>query len=241
MTVGEVAGYFVGEFVADAAGVPASALDGLLTVVPMDGYRRGATFDDLGLPFVPPSPNMPNALTALVYPGMGLFEGVLNFTEGRGTALPFVQVGAPWAGRAVAERAAELAGGACYARFRPSFFSPVADRCAKMACTGVQLYPNTAALPLRSVDPAFDPIRVALALLAAFYDTASPPGSFAWRVDGIGMAGGGIPWIDRLLGSARVREAFDAGVAVAKLPAIWQAELDTFLKVRGAYLLYQRT
>ena len=125
----------------------------------------------------------------------------------------------------------------------------MAQRCSNPAdwawpsgtCTRLLISPNTAALPLRSVDPAFDPIRVALALLAAFYDTASPPGSFAWRVDGIGMAGGGIPWIDRLLGSARVREAFDAGVAVAKLPAIWQAELDTFLKVRGAYLLYQRT
>ena len=240
MTVGEVARYFVGEFVGDAAGVPPSALDGMLTVVPMNAYRRSASFNDLGLPFVPPSPNMPNALTALIYPGMGLFEGVANATEGRGTTLPFVQVGAPWAGRDVAERAATLAGTTSYARFRLSFFAPVADRCAGVSCAGVHVYPDTSSLPLGMLDPSFDPIRIALALLASFMTTADPASSFGWRFDGIGVAtGGGIAWVDRLLGTSRIREALDRDPSsVASLPRLWSAERDAFLGVRARYLLY---
>lgn len=66
-----------------------------LTVMPVQGWSRNLFFDDLAVPFVPPSPGIPDFETALVYPGMGLLEGI-NVSEGRGTNSPFKICGAPW-------------------------------------------------------------------------------------------------------------------------------------------------
>ncbi len=66
-----------------------------LTVVKMDGWKRSMFFDDTGLPWIPPSPNIPDLETAMIYPGMCLYEAT-NVSEGRGTNKPFKQIGAPW-------------------------------------------------------------------------------------------------------------------------------------------------
>ncbi|SVA63382.1 uncharacterized protein METZ01_LOCUS116236, partial [marine metagenome] len=66
-----------------------------LIVVTMDGWKRSMFFDDTGLPWVPPSPNIPDLETAIIYPGMCLYEAT-NVSEGRGTNNPFKQIGAPW-------------------------------------------------------------------------------------------------------------------------------------------------
>ena len=74
-----------------------------LQVIAMRGWQRGLWFDQTGLQWVPPSPNMPRASTAIAYPGMCLLEGT-NLSLGRGTALPFELAGAPWVdGEALAE------------------------------------------------------------------------------------------------------------------------------------------
>ena len=65
-----------------------------LHVVNMEGWTRDQRYEDTGLPWVMPSPNMPSPLTALVYPGTGLVEGT-NLSEGRGTTRPFELVGPP--------------------------------------------------------------------------------------------------------------------------------------------------
>lgn len=70
-------------------------LDGELEVVPCEGWKRGMYFDETGLPWVMPSPNMPTLDTALVYPGQCLLEGT-NLSEGRGTTHPFQLCGAPF-------------------------------------------------------------------------------------------------------------------------------------------------
>ena len=66
-----------------------------ITIVKMDGWKRSMFFDDTGLPWVAPSPNIPDLETAIIYPGMCLIEAT-NISEGRGTERPFKQIGAPW-------------------------------------------------------------------------------------------------------------------------------------------------
>ena len=66
-----------------------------LTVVKMDGWKRSMFFDDTGLPWIPPTPNIPDLETAMIYPGMCLYEAT-NVSEGKGTNKPFKQIGAPW-------------------------------------------------------------------------------------------------------------------------------------------------
>ena len=72
-----------------------SPLPKKVTIVKMDGWRRSMFFDETDLPWIPPSPNIPNLETAIIYPGMCLFEAT-NLSEGRGTYKPFLQIGAPW-------------------------------------------------------------------------------------------------------------------------------------------------
>ena len=89
MTVGELALLFnSGYFLAHRIGAH-------VQVIPMKGWSRSLWYDQTGLPWIPPSPNMPTCDTASVYPGTGLFEGT-NISEGRGTERPFEVVGAPW-------------------------------------------------------------------------------------------------------------------------------------------------
>jgi len=90
MTVGELARLFNAHFVPGDNAVSGRAVE--LTVVPMAGWRRGMTWAQSGLPWVPPSPNMPTPATALAYVGTCLLEGT-NCSEGRGTTLPFELIG----------------------------------------------------------------------------------------------------------------------------------------------------
>ena len=89
MTVGEIAELFNNE----TYGGFSLGID--LTVIPMTGYKRDMWYDDTGVPWIVPSPNMPTLETAVIYPGMCLMEGT-NLSEGRGTDTPFLTIGAPY-------------------------------------------------------------------------------------------------------------------------------------------------
>ncbi len=128
MTIAELARFFN-----EACGIGAD-----LTVVPMENWSRRMYYDDTGLPWVMPSPNMPTLDTAVVYPGAVLFEGT-NLSEGRGTTRPFELIGAPWVdAEALAARLAayELPG----VHFRPVVFEPTFQKHAKQACGGCQIH-----------------------------------------------------------------------------------------------------
>ncbi|MBW5485876.1 exo-beta-N-acetylmuramidase NamZ family protein [Streptomyces bambusae] len=207
MTAAELARLFNGEFLAAA---PAR-----LHTVRMAGWRREAFFRETGLPWVPPSPNMPTPETALAYAGTCLFEGT-NLSEGRGTATPFEVVGAPGADRRWAEAAAALDLPGVW--LREAYFTPTFSKHAGKACGGVRLLVH---------DPAaFDPVRTGIGLLVTARRSWS---GFAWRAD---------RWIDRLTGSDRVRTLVDAGAGVAEVAADWTAGLARFAAVREKYLLY---
>jgi len=141
-------------------------LHATLTVVPAAGWRRSLYFDATGLPWVKPSPNMPDLESAMHYPGTCLFEGT-NLSVGRGTALAFQIVGAPWLDTAaVLERLRE--GGRGKGEGLPGVevsgmtFTPRAPTDGKY--DGIELR----GIRLRVTDRRrYDPTKAAVALLAA--------------------------------------------------------------------------
>ena len=187
-----------------------------LTVVRMDHWERPHWFADTGLVWVPPSPNIPAAMTALIYAGMCLVEGT-NLSEGRGTTTPFEIAGAPWVDgpRAVeAMNRLELPGVA----FRHTRFRPSASKFSGQACEGIQLH---VLHPRR-----FQPLRTALSLIAHFRRTHS--GHFQWAER----------HFDRLAGSEEVRSGIDRDQPVEEMLEGWAEELAIFEKERRNFYLY---
>jgi uncharacterized protein YbbC (DUF1343 family) len=221
MTVGELATLFNEEFVpSDAGGRKAE-----LTVVPMRGWRRGMYYDETGLPWVMPSPNMPTPDTALVYYGTCLFEGT-NLSEGRGTTRPFELVTAPYIDYQWADTLdLELASlGLPGTRFREEYVDPSFDKYANTVCGGLQCYITDRG--------AFDAITTAVAMLV----TAKRlyPGSFGWQYPGRDPL-----WVDKLSGSSWIRTSVDSGKSTQEIVAGWQQDLAAFARLREHYLLYR--
>ncbi|NUT90945.1 MAG: DUF1343 domain-containing protein [Saccharothrix sp.] len=209
MTVGELAAFFNGEFLPSDGGRVS------LRTVWVKGWKRDSL--DTGLPWVPPSPNMPTRDTALVYPGTCLFEGTV-LSEGRGTTRPFETVGAPGIDWRWAEdlNALDLPG----VRFRESHFTPTFNKFVGKACGGVALHVTSPG--------EFDAIRAAVAMIVTA--KARYPQVFAWRPDS---------WIDKLTGSDRLRRMVDAGAGTDEVVGAWSAELAEFTRVRRPYLHYR--
>ncbi|MFD8155593.1 exo-beta-N-acetylmuramidase NamZ domain-containing protein [Streptomyces sp. NPDC059720] len=207
MTVAELTRLFNGEFLTEP--VP-------LETVTMSGWDRSDFYDASGLPWVPPSPNMPTPDTALVYSGTCLFEGT-NLSEGRGTTRPFELLGAEGVDRHWAGAANEL--GLPGVRFREAWFQPTFSKFQGRTVGGVQVHVHDRA--------AFDPVRTGIGLLVTAKRVWS---GFAWRSDN---------WIDKLTGSTRVRTMIDAGAGTDEVVAGWQADLAAFRRVRRSYLLYR--
>jgi uncharacterized protein YbbC (DUF1343 family) len=215
LTVGEMARFFNAEH----------RLGADLTVIAMQGWQRDMWFDQTGLPWLPTSPAMPHLSTAIVYPGACLIEGTV-VSEARGTSLPFEQLGAPWidAQRLARElNALPIPGLHC----RPTSFEPVAGKHAGQQCFGVQLHVTER--------QALQPVRMGLQLVATIKRLY--PAEFAWwqypRADGSTLF-----TIDRLIGSAAVRTALDAGVPAPAIIGGWQATEQAFRERRREYLLY---
>ncbi|MFI6492602.1 exo-beta-N-acetylmuramidase NamZ domain-containing protein [Streptomyces sp. NPDC050564] len=206
MTVAELARLFNEEFLAAPV-----ALDTVL----MSGWKRSDFYDASGLPWVPPSPNMPTADTALVYSGTCLFEGT-NLSEGRGTTRPFELLGADGIDGRWALEAGRL--GLPGVHFREAYFAPTFSKFQGKTIGGVQIHVHDRA--------AYDPVRTGIALLVTAKKVWS---GFTWRSDN---------WIDKLTGSTLVRTMIDAGATVDEIVAAWQDELKAFQRVRKDYLLY---
>lgn len=109
-----------------------------LTVVPVRGWKRRMYWDEAGLPWVNPSPNIPSVDAALLYVGTCLFEGT-NLSEGRGTTKPFEVIGAPWMDAEILAERMNAKGlpGVC---FRPTYFEPCFSKHKGAVCRGVQLH-----------------------------------------------------------------------------------------------------
>lgn len=208
MTLGELARYYQGEF----------GIGGELHVTPVDGWRRDVSFAETRLPWIQPSPNMPDVESATHYPGTCLFEGTV-LSVARGTAAPFQQIGAPWLdGEALAETMNGY--GLSGVRFEPVKFVPDAPSDGKF--DGVEV----SGVRLVATSSEYDPIHAAVALLVETHR----------------MSGTQWGWLqahfDRLAGTDLLRQAIDAGAAVDEILSGWRQELEAFMRVREQYLIY---
>ena len=192
-----------------------------LKVAWMDGYRRGMWFDDfLHLPWVPPSPNMPTLTTAVLYPGLCLFEGT-NMSEGRGTTKPFEYIGAPWCnGERWAEtlNALRLPG----VLFRPVVFTPAPaaenTKHAKQTCRGVAIHITDR--------ERFRPVETAIHMLSTL--ATEYRDQFEFRPT----------HFDRLAGNNWLRNALLDGESFDKIQARWAEELQRWRENTTQYHAY---
>ncbi len=209
MTAGELARMYVGEF----------GIDVDLTVVPVDAWRRDMTFEDTGLPWVAPSPNMPDQESALAYPGTCLFEGT-PISVGRGTERAFQWIGAPWLdGPALADalNSYALAG----VNFEAVTFTPTNAGDRKFEgeeIPGVLIVPS-------STD--YDASRAAVAMLVETYRMSGD--NWFWRER----------HFDRLAGTDALRLGIIAGRGLDELTSHWDVQMAAFEELRTPYLIYR--
>lgn len=193
-----------------------------LEVVTMQGWKRDMFWRDTNLPWVAPSPNMPTADTALVYPGGCLLEGT-NLSEGRGTTRPFEWFGAPFVdGQALAR---EFTAPGCH--LRPMTFSPTFHKHARTVSGGVQVHVTDAA--------KFRSYELYLRLIAAMHHQA--PATFAWRTEEYEYVKD-RPAIDLLTGDATYRETVDTGASLEGFLTKEHEGARAFAEARTPYLLY---
>lgn len=204
MTVGELARLFNTEL----------RLGADLTVIPIEGWKRGDTFDRTGLVWQNPSPNLRSLTEALLYPGIALLEAT-NVSVGRGTDKPFERVGAPWI-EGVKLATALTDAGLPGAHFTATTFTPTSSTFAGKACSGVEIRIDDRA--------AFDPIRAGLSLARALITLY--PGDF--QPKGVLL----------LLGNQAAFDALVRGDPVEKIIAAWSPDLAAFAAVRARHLLY---
>lgn len=217
MTIGELARLFNAEFVPASVGTSAD-----LTVVEMRGWHGGMYFDDTGLPWVAPSPNMPTVDTALLYPGTCLFEATA-LSEGRGTTQPFQLLGAPEIdhGWEEALNAQNIPG----VRFREGYFNPTFSKWAGEVCGGVEIQITDR--------ETFDPVRTGLSMIITQRQVFE---QYGWR----SQDGPTSYWLDKLTGNQAVRLAIEAGADIDEVSAIWTDELAEFAELRRSHLIYKR-
>ena len=210
MTVGELAQFFRAEL----------DLELPLEVVPIRGWRRSMWYDQTGLPWVPPSPNMPTLETATLYPGTCLIEGT-NLSEGRGTTKPFEWIGVPWLN---ADKWAETLNNLDLpgVRFRPLHFTPTFSKYADEPCHGVQVHVTNR--------DELKPIEVALHLIATA--RCDSPDRFEFRQNR------GRYLFDLLAGTDGLRLRLMDGESPAEIVHRWEAEVEAFATQRRPYLLY---
>lgn len=191
-----------------------------LTVIPMSGWRRDMRFEETGLAWLAPSPNMPGIESARHYPGTCLFEGT-NLSVGRGTAEPFRQIGAPWLdGETLASRL--TARGLPGVRIEPVTFTPATPGDAKhdgVLVRGIRLTVTDVAL--------YDPAATAVAALVEI---------FAMHADQLTFRAAAF---DRLAGTDQLRLSVLRGESAPAIAGSWTTGRDQFLLERARVLLYE--
>jgi uncharacterized protein YbbC (DUF1343 family) len=216
MTMGEIGLYFKDAFFNKLS----------FDIIAMQGWKRDMWYNNTGLPWVLPSPNMPTLTTATVYPGMCLLEGT-NISEGRGTTRPFEIFGAPFIDAEVFAKKIKdirLPG----VIFRPLHFLPTYQKHAGKLCGGAQIHVTDR--------ERFKPFKTAAAILKTVYDLY--PGKFRWNRPPYEYEMKLLP-IDILAGTDRFRKDIEQSAPLESMEAWWKSELTDFdNKIRRKYLLY---
>ena len=215
MTIAELAGYFNRQM----------GIGCRLQVVPMRGWQRHMFFDQTGLPWVFPSPNIPTPESALVYPGSVIMEGT-NLSEGRGTTRPFEVSGAPWIRPELLLSALQDLEPDSV-RFRPFSTIPTFHKWQGEMIGGVQIHVTERR--------RFNPVRTGLGLLMAY--RALDAERFRWLDPPYEYEFEKLPF-DILCGTDSIRRQIENGRDLETIESSWQPGLEEFKQVRKDYLLY---
>lgn len=196
-----------------------------LEVVRMEGWRREMWFEETGLPWVMPSPNIPTVESCVVFPAAVHLEGT-ELSEGRGTTKPFELNGAPfidpykWAGELQKMGFAGVA-------LRPNYFRPTFQKWAGQTCGGIQIHVTDR--------EAFTPVIFGIAMIKTAYDLY--PEHFEWKRDPYEYVFDKNPF-DVVCGSDKIRRAIETGTSVKQIEESWSEGLANFAELRKPYLLY---
>lgn len=206
MTVGEIANWYN----------KTARLNAKLTVVKMEGWNCTMWWDETGLGFRPPSPNIKNLRAAILYPGVGAFEAT-NVAVGRGTSHPFEKIGAPWIdGEMLAEKLNyfQLSG----FEFKPTKFTPKDDLYKGQRCQGVEIVIKDR----NEVRPVDLFVQAAMILREVY------PKKFEMRWDEIA----------RVTGSDEFKKMLEMNDSAETIIEYFHAKAEQFKESRKPYLLY---
>jgi len=212
MTIGELANFFNTEYNIGCD----------LEIIKMEGWNRNWYWDERGIDWTNPSPNMRSLFAALLYPGMCLIEGT-NISEGRGTKTPFEHAGAPFIEGGFLAKLMKNTG-IPGVQYKGTTFKPGMQKWKLKSCGGIKLQITDR--------KSFRPYRTGLAIL----HTLKKYPNFKWRTEEYEFRSD-VPAIDLLTGSPMVREMIDGGCELEELYPLTETP-ETFLKKRTAYLLY---
>lgn len=196
-----------------------------LEVVKMDGWERGFWFEQTGLPFVMPSPNIPTVDTCAIFPGTVHIEGT-EVSEGRGTTKPFELVGAPYIDPVVLKRELDKLG-LPGVEFRSTYFQPTFQKHARVTCGGVQIHMTDR--------DALLPVITGVAVMKLIFDLY--PDDFLWKQTAYEYVFDKNP-IDVVAGTDKLRKQLEAGETVEAIQASWREGEEGFKTLREKYLLY---
>jgi uncharacterized protein YbbC (DUF1343 family) len=216
MTIGEYAQFINTEF----------EIGCRLEIIPMKGWRRRMYFTDTGLPWIPPSPNLPTPASAVVYPGQVIWEGT-SISEGRGTTLPFEMFGAPFLDTdKIAAFVQRQGSPGCV--LRPVMFEPTAHKWHQQPCRGFHIHVTDAHV--------FEPYPLSLTLLQAILyhhgdrlEWKSPPYEYEEEK---------LPF-DLISGDSMIRMRIEAFEPIANIRRDWNDQIGDFILRTKPYYLYK--
>jgi len=208
MTPAEAALYYRGEYSKNVK----------LRVIRMKGYSKGQMYHETGLPWVPPSPNLPTYESSIVYSAVVLLEGV-NISLGRGTTKPFEYMGAPWIN---AEKMSRDLNKLCNNnfRFRPVYFKPTFSKYKGRKCAGVQIF---------YVGGSFSPVKFSYILTSYLHKEYQ---QFRWEKYRRMFD------VDYLVGTDHYRKSIELGWSYDDFMEIVGHDMKVFNKKSGRYYLY---
>jgi uncharacterized protein YbbC (DUF1343 family) len=197
-----------------------------LEVIAMKGWDRNMYFNDTGLPWIPPSPNLPTTMSALVYPGQVLWEGT-NVSEGRGTTQPFEVFGAPFIDT---EKVLSDMGGSKLEGviLRYNVFEPTSNKWKGTLCRGFQVHVT---------DPnKFNPYITSLKLLKSV--CFHHKGEFEWKQPPYEYEHKRLP-IDLIIGDKEIRRRIEKNDDIDEIAGSWQDDLNEFIEISKMFHLYR--
>ena len=196
-----------------------------LEVIPMKGWRRNMYFRDTGLPWIPPSPNLPTPVSAMVYPGQVLWEGT-NVSEGRGTTQPFELFGAPFIDtqKILSSLGSDGLSGVA---LRQTVFEPTSNKWRGNQCNGFQIH----IIEPDKYQPYITTLRLLQAVIFHHRDR------FKWKLPPYEYEFERIP-IDLITGDKEIRRRIENFDNIDEMAASWKDDLDEFVKASRQFYLY---